>query len=618
MNNVELVTKYVDGLPYSSSYMAPDNDTLFFLKNTENGKKLHRLNLKQSTLLATGKQISDVDFSLRSFIPIDYDAKSEKIFVISDDENTENFNIYYINSIGPTAGQLHQLTHSACCLQVGFFSDYSKLLYVDRYRVEAGRFSSRLILKDLISSNERILFDDQSWTYRLSWGRIAVSSDMNYAVLTVDHENRRQALNLILVDLNDGSTKTLLPETEESANIYCEQIGFDDSCFFYCSDWTGFDTLYQFDLVHCRSTEILAPKNRSRGIGIRKDNNRYVAIAVVPIDENDQSEIIVGDLSKQIEHIKYILNGSYKLGESEQGVWLVESRIDCPVRRVEPNFSAKIWQEKRAVTLAACDPSLLVHSTYSYVTYRSFDGLEIPAFITTPKAGVKAAIITTFYGGDNRYDPTTQILAELGVMVLSPAVRGSWGRGKTWVNMLKGDLGGSEILDVIWGARYLESHFGLKPEQIGLHGESHGGYAALRAVTMPDNFKGQESKYPFGFAICLSGFADLLEFHRRSSIPDWLTDLLGPIEKNKDKYIDRSPITHFSELQTPLYISHGENDTRVPFSSIKTFVEALKQSTVPQIVHIQKGQGHTEPSRQDLIDGYSGELDFIKKYSQKN
>jgi hypothetical protein len=233
MNTVELVTKYVDGLPYSSSYIAPDNDTLFFLKNTENGKKLHRLNLKQSTLLANGKQISDIDFSLRSFIPFDYDAKSEKIFVISDDENTENFNIYYINNIGPTAGQLNQVTHSACCLQASFFSDYSKLLYVDRYRVEAGRFSSRLILRDLISGNERILFDDQSWTYRLSWGHIAVSSDLNFAVLTVDYENRRQALNLILVDLNDGSTKILLPKTEESSNIYCEQQGFAGSCF-YC------------------------------------------------------------------------------------------------------------------------------------------------------------------------------------------------------------------------------------------------------------------------------------------------------------------------------------------------------------------------------------------------
>jgi dipeptidyl aminopeptidase/acylaminoacyl peptidase len=288
------------------------------------------------------------------------------------------------------------------------------------------------------------------------------------------------------------------------------------------------------------------------------------------------------------------------------------------MRRIEPELNTNLWGERRAVTMAACNPELLVHSSYRYVIYPSFDGLKIPAYLTIPKCEVKAAIITTFYGGTNRYDPSVQMLAELGVACLSPAVRGSWGRGKTWEDMLKGDLGGNEILDVIWGARYLEKQFGLAPEQIGLQGESHGGYAVLRAITMPDGFNGQPAKYPFGFAICWAGFADLVEFHRASRIPDWLTDLLGPIDDRKDTYIDRSPITHFRELQTPLLISHGENDTRVPLSTMQDFIEALRRSSVPHLVHIQRGQGHTTPSKQDLIDSHVRELEFIRKYGLKD
>lgn len=610
----EMITKYIDALPYSTSYVASDNQSMFFLKNTDRGRTLHALDLLTSHSPLTAREICDVDFSQQAFIPIDFDGRSGTFFLISDDANTENFNVYSVALNGPDAGKLHRITHSACCSQARFFQNFSQLLYVDRYSTAAGRLSSQLMLRDLASGRERMILDDKGWSYRLAWGKIGLSPDGLQAVLTVDYENRRQALNLIMVDLNSGSIETLLPRGQESASVYCEEQGHDGSSFFYQSDRSGFSALYRFDLRERKSVEILAPKARTRGLGIKKDNDRLIAVALAPRDEQDQTEIIVRELADESAARSFFLTGSYCLEQGEHGAWLTESRIDSPLRRIEPNFSNNSYRERRSVTLATGNIATLVHSTYRYIKYSSFDGLTIPAYLIIPKGEIKAAVITAFYGGTNRYDPAVQMLAELGIASLSPAVRGSWGRGKSWENMLKGDLGGNEILDVIWGARYLETELGLSPRQIGLQGESHGGYAVLRAVTMPEGFNGQTSKYKFGFAICWAGFADLVEFHEASRIPDWLTDLLGPINEKRDTYIDRSPITHFRELETPLLITHGENDTRVPLSTMQSFIEALSRSTVPHDVHIQKGGGHTTPSRQELIDSYVRELEFVRKY----
>ena len=75
-------------------------------------------------------------------------------------------------------------------------------------------------------------------------------------------------------------------------------------------------------------------------------------------------------------------------------------------------------------------------------------------------------------------------------------------------------------------------------------GASHGGYATLRAITLPENFCGVNTDFNFGFAICECGFADLEDFYQTSRIADWLVDLLGPYPENKELYQERSPI-HF-------------------------------------------------------------------------
>ena len=181
-----------------------------------------------------------------------------------------------------------------------------------------------------------------------------------------------------------------------------------------------------------------------------------------------------------------------------------------------------------------------------------------------------------------------------------------------WRKLIYGDLGGDEILDVIWAARYVRDTLNIPEHKIGISGGSHGGYATLRAITMPEKFKGFDTRFNFGAAICAAGFADLVDFYKTSNIPDWLVQMLGKYDEKK--YLERSPISYFDNLSCPLLALHGTNDARVSPSSMEGFIEKLKQSDKEYEIFISEGQGHHTNNKELRIIEIQKRLDFLKKH----
>ena len=159
----------------------------------------------------------------------------------------------------------------------------------------------------------------------------------------------------------------------------------------------------------------------------------------------------------------------------------------------------------------------------------------------------------------------------------------------------------------------MEKELQLKPHQIGVKGGSHGGYSVLRCMTMPQNFKGlEDTVYPYGFGVCWAGFADLEDFYKTSNIPDWLVDMLGPYEENSAKYKERSPINDFDNLNAPLFISHGTNDSRVSPTSMQGFIDKLNASDKDFELHLMQGLGHGGGSKEEDEIQYSKMMKFIE------
>src|SRR5690606_27713632 len=112
------------------------------------------------------------------------------------------------------------------------------------------------------------------------------------------------------------------------------------------------------------------------------------------------------------------------------------------------------------------------------VSFPTFDRLPdgtprmLHAYLMSPRnppaAAARLVRIISFYGGGNHFNTGAQILCAAGVATLSPAPRGSSGFGAEFAALNDGDLGGDEIIDLFYAARYLEAHHGYRPHQIGV------------------------------------------------------------------------------------------------------------------------------------------------------
>jgi dipeptidyl aminopeptidase/acylaminoacyl peptidase len=595
--------KYLDAFPYSNSYITKDSRYLVYLTKKDRAKRLMLLDLSQSLNRQDAKQISDEDFSKRSYNALTFDSKSSLLYFSSDQENKENFNIY---SLDVNTKEITQVTHTTHCNISGFSEDFKWLVFGDRYKSEKGKYFTRLYVRNLHSLEEKLLADDADWEYRFTWSDAIFDEKQENIYLSVDKDNLRKFRNIIKVNLSTGLVERLLPADQECAQVYTlggKVLGQD---LYYNSFLSGIDNFYHLDLNTKAITKLTNFIHSHMGIYTYPDDEKFYCIRSVP--EKDESHLTIfkpfGAKTPDLQD--YILSGSHEIVEG-QALWVRSSNLDMPDTMIE-------YGTKREFACYIGDKKTLVHNSYQYLEYESFDGKLIPCFISLPKKEVKGAVITSFYGGINRYSWLTQFFAELGLIHLSPKVRGSWSGGKEWQDLIKGDLGGNEILDLHAAASYLEKTYHLKSSQIGLNGGSHGGYSVLRAMTMPENFKGlKNTTYPYAFGICWAGFADLEDFYKTSNIPDWLVNMLGPYEGNEAKYRERSPLHFFENLKAPLFIAHGTNDPRVSPSSMEGFLTKLKNSDKDYVIHLMEGLGHGAGNREEEILLYDKMLSFLKR-----
>ncbi|MGE3759847.1 MAG: alpha/beta hydrolase family protein, partial [Pseudobdellovibrionaceae bacterium] len=408
--------------------------------------------------------------------------------------------------------------------------------------------------------------------------------------------------------LKSNSGHRLLPESiEETGKPWICDEGIGQEILLFQSFHEGFDNIYKLNLTTGDFRKVTALTKKAEHLSYCNTADGKKAYAL--FEEEQNFKLRAHELDGT--HKEFQLPYGGQILNTLNDFWILQSSGDHTRKIVQ--YSEKDFNPLRTIELSDVPAKELEHTVSEKISYPSFDGLKIPGIWLAPKKPLKAAIIVSFYGGDRQYNKLFQMFAELGIGVLSPAVRGSWGWGRDWEYKLKGDLGGAEILDVLWGARFLEKSLGLPSQKIGLYGSSHGGYATLRALTLPENFRGVDSRYPFGFAIAEAGFADLEVFFKDSRIADWLVNLLGPFEA--ELYRERSPSTYFENLQTPLLVINGTHDSRVPFSTISGFIDQLKQSDKKHRLMIHEGQGHHAGTRETMIADHFAMLEFLRDFA---
>jgi dipeptidyl aminopeptidase/acylaminoacyl peptidase len=235
-------------------------------------------------------------------------------------------------------------------------------------------------------------------------------------------------------------------------------------------------------------------------------------------------------------------------------------------------------------------------------TFASHDGLEISGWLFRPP-GVDGPVPTVLWihGGPEAQErpghaPLFQSLAERGIAVFAPNIRGSAGFGRTFVNADNGPLRYDAIADVEACVKYLVSAGIADPARVGCTGRSYGGYLTLAAlVTYPDLFA-------VGIDICgMSNFATFYQ-HTEPWIAAAAVSKYGDPVTDADLLRDLSPMTRIDRLRTPLMVVHGENDSNVPRIEAEQVVAALRERGVPHRYVLFPDEGHELLHRSSRAD----------------
>lgn len=247
-----------------------------------------------------------------------------------------------------------------------------------------------------------------------------------------------------------------------------------------------------------------------------------------------------------------------------------------------------------------------------FLSYRSVDGLRIPAYMLFSGSRRPGPVIVWPHGGpwsgiSDEWHPATQAICSAGFHVFCPNFRGSTGYGSKFERMDIGDPGGMDLQDVLAGARLVRDKGFVEDGKLGIAGASYGGFMTFLAMTkVPDLWKA-------GAAIV--GVTDWKEMYDLSDavFREFCIDLLGRPEEKEALYKDRSAINFVSQIKAPILIWHRANDSRCPLRPVQKFADQLKALGKPYELHIVEGEGHGFQKTDNLVRQYRGVVSFLLK-----
>lgn len=220
-------------------------------------------------------------------------------------------------------------------------------------------------------------------------------------------------------------------------------------------------------------------------------------------------------------------------------------------------------------------------------------GIMIPP---TKKFDGKAPLIIFVHGGPeshfadgwlNYYSHPVNDAASKGFYSFLPNYRGSTGRGVAYSKLGQQDYAGAEFNDLIDAKSWAVLNYNIDPDRVGITGTSYGGYAAAWAAT--------KLSKEFAASVSSMGIANQISKFGTTDIPTEMIRLHALINPWQDWqwYLDRSPIKHVGNAQTPILLMHGQLDLRVPYSqSVELYRHLKLRSEVPVRLVLFPSEGH--------------------------
>jgi dipeptidyl aminopeptidase/acylaminoacyl peptidase len=250
------------------------------------------------------------------------------------------------------------------------------------------------------------------------------------------------------------------------------------------------------------------------------------------------------------------------------------------------------------------------------ITYKSFDGRMISAFVWVPfalKRDGSAPAVVMPHGGPtgqtvDSFNSRAVLLVSRGYVVIAPNVRGSTGYGKEFEKANYQELGGADLKDEIAGVDFLKATGFIDAKKVGIFGGSYGGFMTLMAIGKnPEIWAAGVDEYGI-----LDWFS-MLE-HEDAALQAYEKTLLGDPVKDREAYADSSPLKYIRNETAPLLVLQGERDIRVPKDQAMQLVDILQKAGKTVEVKYYRDEGHGFIKREDQFDELTRSVAWFDKY----
>lgn len=304
------------------------------------------------------------------------------------------------------------------------------------------------------------------------------------------------------------------------------------------------------------------------------------------------------------------------------GGGMFDKHGSCLVSFTGPTRAPDVWKwnpkngELKQLTFsiyAGIDRSLFRDP--QLIKFKSFDDLEIPAFLYLPPdyvQGTPIPFIVHAHGGpESQFKPyflrNFQYLMLNGYGILAVNPRGSSGYGRDYMNMDNYKNRKKSLKDYKASVDWLFENNYTKPGMVGIRGGSYGGYVVAGMIT----------EYPdlFAAAIDIVGIVNFQTFlentkpYRRA-----LREAeYGPLS-DPEHLRDISPIHKAHLIKTPLLVVHGENDPRVPVGEARQILAAVVANGGIVDSLIFADEGHGSGKRVNTIREYRKQVEFFDRH----
>ncbi len=466
-------------------------------------------------------------------------------------------------------------------------------------------------VRDVETGESRPVFGEGMFSFPGPW------SPDGTKLLAIEFRNNSDG-SMHLVDVEAGTSRELTPH-EDDAVYFPGAWSADGSGFYFVTDeGSEFHGLAYYDLATDRYEWVEEPTHDVEDIKSSRDGR--VLAWLVNEDGYDRLRLRDLETGKDLPAPDLPDGARPHLTGAEPPLAVSHDGSHAALILASPRRPPEAWVveiesgSSRPVTdmrIGGLREDDLVE--VELISYPSFDGRDIPAWLYRPAVEGKVPVLLSIHGGPEAqekpvYQPVYQYLLSRGVAVLATNIRGSTGYGKSYQRLIQRDWGGGDMQDWEHAVKWLRDQDWVDADKIGVCGGSYGGFAVLTCVTRLPEY--------WAAAVDIFGPSNLVTF-AKAVPPTWkrfIARFVGDPDTEADFLMERSPITYVENVTTPLLVIQGATDPRVVKGESDQLVDKLKSlgREVEYVVFDDEGHGFTK--RANELRAYRLAAEWLERH----